>query len=414
MAAIARGGITRSDVVGNGSTQSLRAAPLGNVAAIAGSIRRSQRIVVVHVAVRAGLHAPGGRNNVATGERPPRGAVVEFAVCPGNRVMARRAHRRGELRGNMVGHCATECGSAVPVGGMAAGVIAVRDGKIVIVADVALIAVGDHSRRRHLMIANQSPASGSVSPGWSRERVGGGVAIRAVQAGKSGACRGVHGIVGVLPIGLVATGIRAIGGGDLQVVVAVGVALGAQQRGYRVFASEQEAGRGVIKNGVRPVGGVVARRALRHREAGADVIGDIPSQSLCAVPLRQMAGGISAVGGLNREVVIVVDVAFRAGGCSVSAGQRKSRDGMIKRTDVCPGNCVVAGRAVTHGKRGTRLGVRRIVGLLPGGEVAASVAAIRGSNLQIVVVIDMATGARNVGVASRQGKTSAAVIELGA
>lgn len=43
--------------------------------------------------------------------------------------------------------------------------------------------------------------------------------------------------------------------------------------------------------------------------------------------------------------------------------------------------------------------MRRIVGLLPGGEMAAGVAAIRGSNFQIVVVVDVASDASHVGVA---------------
>jgi len=196
------------------------------------------------------------------------------------------------------------------------------------------------------VIPNQSPARGSVRPGSGGERVGSGVAIGAVDSGEGGAGGRVHGVVGVLPIGLVAAGIRAIGGGNLQVVVAIGVALRALQRRSRMLACEREHGGGVIKNGVSPVGGVVARRALRHREACSDVVGDIAAQSLCAVPLRQMAGGISAVGGLNGEVVIIVNVTLRAGSCGVSAGQCESADGMIEGV-IGPGDGVVAGGTVS-------------------------------------------------------------------
>jgi hypothetical protein len=58
--------------------------------------------------------------------------------------------------------------------------------------------------------------------------------------------------------------------------------------------------------------------------------------------------------------------------------------------------------------------MRRIVGLLPGGQVTAGVTAIGGSNLKIVVVVDMATAAGNICVAGGQRETGGAVIELGA
>ncbi len=45
--------------------------------------------------------------------------------------------------------------------------------------------------------------------------------------------------------------------------------------------------------------------------------------------------------------------------------------------------------------------------------MTAGIAAIGGSNLQIVVVVDMAGGARNIGVAVGQEKTGGAVIEDG-
>lgn len=58
--------------------------------------------------------------------------------------------------------------------------------------------------------------------------------------------------------------------------------------------------------------------------------------------------------------------------------------------------------------------MRRIGGLLPGGEVTAGVAAIRGCDLQVVVIVDMAGGARNVGMAVGEQKARGAVIELSA
>ena len=53
-----------------------------------------------------------------------------------------------------------------------------------------------------------------------------------------------------------------------------------------------------------------------------------------------------------------------------------------------------------------------IVGLLPGGQVALGTSAIGRGNREIVIVIDMAASARNVGVASRERKASGTVIEL--
>ena len=55
-----------------------------------------------------------------------------------------------------------------------------------------------------------------------------------------------------------------------------------------------------------------------------------------------------------------------------------------------------------------------ISGLLPFGEVAAGVAAIRRSNLQIVIVVEMAGGARNIGVAIGEQEARGAVVERSA
>jgi len=44
--------------------------------------------------------------------------------------------------------------------------------------------------------------------------------------------------------------------------------------------------------------------------------------------------------------------------------------------------------------------------------MASRISAVGGSNLEIVVVVDMAAGARNSGVASGERKASGTVIEL--
>ena len=56
--------------------------------------------------------------------------------------------------------------------------------------------------------------------------------------------------------------------------------------------------------------------------------------------------------------------------------------------------------------------MRRIVGLLPRRQVALRVAAIVRPNLQIVVVVDVARGARHIGMPVRQQKPRRAVIEF--
>jgi len=68
--------------------------------------------------------------------------------------------------------------------------------------------------------------------------------------------------------------------------------------------------------------------------------------------------------------------------------------------------------AIRRGERRPALRVRRIVGLLPVGQVAARVAAIVRSNLQIVVVVDVARSAWQIRMAVRQQKSRGAVIEF--
>jgi len=95
-----------------------------------------------------------------------------------------------------------------------------------------------------------------------------------------------------------------------------------------------------------------------------------------AVPLREVARRVPAIVRLNGEIVIVVDVALRAGSRCMSPGQREARDCMVEGTDIGPGNCVVARGAIGHCEGRTRGWMCRIVGLLPGGEVATGVTTV--------------------------------------
>ena len=67
--------------------------------------------------------------------------------------------------------------------------------------------------------------------------------------------------------------------------------------------------------------------------------------------------------------------------------------------DIRPKRRVMAGRTIGGGKGRARCGVRGIVRLLPGREMALGVAAIRGRDLQAVIATDVATRAGNIGVA---------------
>lgn len=56
--------------------------------------------------------------------------------------------------------------------------------------------------------------------------------------------------------------------------------------------------------------------------------------------------------------------------------------------------------------------VRRVVGLLPGGEVAARVAAVGGRDLKVVIVVDVARETGHVGVARGKQEACLGVVEF--
>ena len=109
---------------------------------------------------------------------------------------------------------------------------------------------------------------------------------------------------------------------------------------------QRKARRAVINGRGRPRGGVVARRTVGYRKY----------RGCCRVvrvsgllPGRQMAPGISASIGRRRQIVIVVDVAGRAGNRRVRPGQRK----------VCWWPGMIKGRAHPAVERVTHLAVLR-------------------------------------------------------
>jgi hypothetical protein len=221
----------------------------------------------------------------------------------------------------------------------------------------------------------------------------GGVAIRAVGESESGASGGVRGVVRLLPGGEVATGSATSRGCYLQIVIVGDVAIGAgvdfASRRELVQILQRESG-GVVIPGGSPIRGGVAGRALRRGESSGNVVGNRATEGGCAVVFVFVATIAIGVGG--SEIVIIVHVAIGAGRGGMHAGEGPAGGAVIEGGGG-PGNGVVAGRAIGGGEGSARGRVRRIVGLLPGGEVATGIAAIVGLNLQRVIIVDVARGA---------------------
>jgi hypothetical protein len=86
----------------------------------------------------------------------------------------------------------------------------------------------------------------------------------------------------------------------------------------------------------------------------------------------------------------------------------------VVKSDDGPGDsALVAIVAICGSKCRPCSGVRRIVGLLPGREVAAGGAASGWTNLQTVIIIDVARLARKIRVAIGQIKAKFTMVELG-
>ena len=333
-------------------------------------------------------------------------AVVKFAVGPGgNRVAgSTRRCRGGESRSHVIGNVSAERGSLIPISQMAAH--AVRRVQGVVVVDVAR---GAGRRRRRSVRAGQTEAGDAVIEG-SGVPARRGVAVRAVGRGKGRSGGRVYRVVGLLPGGQVAARVAAVRRGNVQTIVVVDMAGSA--RNICVPVCQRESKGSVVEFSIRPFrdGVTLSTGCGGCRKTRGNVIGNAAAERGSLIPIGQMA--TDAVRRIQR--VAIADVAGRAR-CRrrrhVCAGQSKASDAVIEGSGI-PALGRVTVRAVGCGKGGTGGRVYGVVGLLPGGEVATRIAAIGRRDLQVVVIVDMAGGAGNVGVAIRQRKTSERVVEV--
>ena len=169
-----------------------------------------------------------------------------------------------------------------------------------------------------------------------------------------------------------------------------------------------ESGHAVVKRSSVPSFGRVAIGAIRD---GKCRTGRGMGRIIGLLPGRQVALRVSAIRRRNRQIVVVVDMAGSAGDIGVPVGKQKAGGGVVKVCSV-PALGGVAVGAICDGKCRAGRGVGRIIGLLPGCQVALRISAIRGRNRQIVVVADMAGSAGDIGVPVRQGESRGVMIEL--
>jgi len=186
-----------------------------------------------------------------------------------------------------------------------------------------------------------------------------------------------------------------------------------RRSGRHVRSDEGKAGNAVIERSGVPAErgmalGAVGRRKGRARRGMHGSSGLLPAS--------EVATGISAFGGLNREVVVAADMAGSAGNVGVAIGQREANGGVVELA-VRP---LCYGVATRTGSSGGGESSSDVVGhacakslcFVPVGRVAGH--AIGG--VESVVVTDMAGSARRrVGrhVGARKSEAGHAVIEGG-
>lgn len=169
----------------------------------------------------------------------------------------------------------------------------------------------------------------------------------------------------------------------------------------------------VIENSRSPGGNCVAGGAGRccRWEPSCDVVGNVAANGGGALE----GGRMAAVTICRIERVVVADVARgagRGGWRHVRSNQRESCRAVIERRSR-PARSGVAGGAIRSCECRPRCRVHRIVGRLPGGQVALRIAAVGGGDGQRVVIVDVALRALQIRVALRQIESCSGVIGKG-
>lgn len=213
-------------------------------------------------------------------------------------------------------------------------------------------------------------------------------------------------VISLLPSGQVATGVAAVVGLNIQSVIVVYVATRAGN--VCMAIGQRETCSGVIEGDIGPRGCVVTLGAIGERKGRTSLW---MRRIIRLLPSGEVAASVSAIGGSNLEIVVVVDMATGAGDIRVPIREWEACRAVVKG-DVGPSGCVVALGTIREREGRTSLWMRRIICPLPGGEVTASVSTIGRSDLEIEVIVDMATGAGDVGMASSKGKPGCAVVKF--
>jgi len=254
-----RGREARRNMVRHGPTKRWRAVPGRLVTAVAIRVRSGKRIVVAHVAVRAGIDLAGWRHLVRARQCPARSSMVKRYICPQGRSMAGRAIGRSK-------GCA-RCGVRGIVGRlpgcqMASGIPAVvrLNRQIVIVVDMAVRAGIHLPRRRHLVRIRQREACRAVIEVRCQPR-NGIVASGAGRNRKHGGRRRMLGVRRLLPGCQMASGIPAVRGRDLQLVVPPNVTACTGNIGVPVGEREIDGRSRMVDGGAQPTVKRVTRLA---------------------------------------------------------------------------------------------------------------------------------------------------------
>jgi len=219
-------------------------------------------------------------------------------------------------------------------------------------------------------------------------------------------------------------GLRAVPGGGVarvaggvrrgESVVVIGVARRAGSCG--VHTGQWPPRDRMIEGIVGPGDGVVASRTICCREGSSCrrvywIVGGLPG--------AQVTAGVAAIGRLDLQIVVVVDVALRTRGhfsCRrhlVRVRQRKTGDAMVEGR-ISPAGGVVAGGALRDRKTGRNViwyATAQGLGAVPLRQVASRIATVRRRDPQGVVVIDVTLDTGGGYMSASQREPGDAVIE---